>query len=58
MINLGVARIWARRVTLPDAPSSGFGQRMIAMSVKSDLNGTIERDWRPEGLTATLAFPA
>jgi PAS domain S-box-containing protein len=42
----------------PDAPSSGFGQRMIAMSVKSDLNGTIERDWRREGLTATLTFPA
>ena len=41
----------------PDAPSSGFGQRMIAMSVKSDLGGTIERDWRPDGLTATLTFP-
>ena len=41
----------------PDAPSSGFGQRMIAMSVRSDLNGTIERDWRPDGLTATLTFP-
>ena len=40
-----------------DSPSSGFGQRMIAMSVKSDLNGTIERDWRPDGLTATLRFP-
>lgn len=37
--------------------STGFGQRMIAMAVKSDLNGTIERDWRPEGLSATLAFP-
>lgn len=42
----------------PDAPSSGFGQRMIAMSVKSDLGGTIERDWRSDGLTATLRFPA
>jgi PAS domain S-box-containing protein len=42
----------------PDTPSSGFGQRMIAMSVRSDLNGTIERDWRPDGLTATLTFPA
>ena len=41
----------------PDAHSSGFGQRMIAMSVKSDLDGTIERDWRPDGLTATLSFP-
>ena len=41
----------------PDVPSTGFGQRMIAMSVKSDLDGTIERDWRPDGLTATLRFP-
>ena len=40
-----------------DVPGSGFGQRMIAMSVKSDLDGTIERDWRPDGLTATLRFP-
>ncbi|MEO6579640.1 MAG: HWE histidine kinase domain-containing protein [Sphingomicrobium sp.] len=38
-------------------PTSGFGQRMIAMSVRSDLDGTIERDWRPDGLTAVLRFP-
>ncbi len=41
-----------------DTTTSGFGQRMIAMSVKSDLGGTIERDWRSDGLTATLRFPA
>ena len=41
----------------PEVPSSGFGQRMIAMSVKSDLSGSIERDWRPDGLTAVLRFP-
>ncbi|MEO5611397.1 MAG: PAS domain S-box protein [Sphingomicrobium sp.] len=40
-----------------DVPSSGFGQRMIAMSIKSDLSGTIDRDWRPDGLTAILRFP-
>jgi PAS domain S-box-containing protein len=40
-----------------EMPSTGFGQRMIAMSVKSDLGGTIERDWRSDGLTATLRFP-
>lgn len=40
-----------------DTTSSGFGQRMIALSVKSDLGGTIERDWRPEGLTVVLSFP-
>jgi PAS domain S-box-containing protein len=40
-----------------EVPSSGFGHRMIAMSVKSDLKGTIERDWRPDGLTAIVRFP-
>ena len=41
----------------PEGTSTGFGQRMIALSVKSDLGGTIERDWRPEGLTVLLRFP-
>ncbi len=36
---------------------SGFGHRMIEMSVKSDLKGTIERDWHAKGFTATLTFP-
>jgi PAS domain S-box-containing protein len=36
---------------------TGFGERMILMSVKSDLNGTLEREWNPEGLTAILRFP-
>lgn len=56
-----ITLVWAEHgvpCEAPDAPSSGFGQRMIAMSVRSDLNGTIEREWRREGLTATLTFPA
>ncbi len=40
-----------------ELPSSGFGQRMIALTVQSDLKGTIERDWRPEGLCAQIRFP-
>jgi PAS domain S-box-containing protein len=40
-----------------DVPSTGFGSRMIALSVKSDLGGTIEREWRPEGLRAVIRFP-
>lgn len=40
-----------------EVPSSGFGQRMIAMSVKSDLEGTIDREWRQEGLRAVIRFP-
>jgi PAS domain S-box-containing protein len=38
-------------------PKSGFGQRMIAMSVKADLNGTVEQDWTQQGLTVTIRFP-
>ena len=55
-----IALVWKEVGTpceAPDVPSTGFGQRMIAMSVKSDLDGTIERDWRPDGLTATLRWP-
>lgn len=40
-----------------DAHSSGFGERMIAMSTRADLRGTVERDWRPEGLVLRLRFP-
>lgn len=40
-----------------EPPDSGFGHRMIAMSVKSDLRGTIQRDWRPDGLRALVQFP-
>lgn len=55
-----ITMVWRELGTPCEAPgsqSSGFGHRMIAMSVKSDLDGTIERDWRPDGLTATLEFP-
>ncbi|MCY7281350.1 MAG: PAS domain S-box protein [Sphingomonas bacterium] len=55
-----IALVWRELGTpceAPETPSSGFGQRMIAMSVKSDLGGTIERNWRPDGLTASLSFP-
>ncbi len=39
------------------ARSTGFGERMIAMSAKSDLQGTVEREWHPKGLIASLRFP-
>jgi PAS domain S-box-containing protein len=41
----------------PNLSSSGFGHRMITMAVQSDLKGTIERDWAPDGLTAKIRFP-
>ncbi len=54
-----VSLVWAEQGPPCPAtvPSSGFGERMIALSVQSDLHGTIERDWRPEGLEIRLRFP-
>lgn len=52
--------VW-REIGPPCARNSqgtGFGERMIAMSAKSDLEGTIDREWHPDGLIATLRFPA
>jgi PAS domain S-box-containing protein len=54
-----VELVWAETgpPCTPNMVSSGFGQRMIAMAVENDLNGVIERDWRPDGLTARIRFP-
>ncbi len=32
----------------------GFGTRLAELSIVGQLGGTIERDWRPEGLHATM----
>lgn len=40
-----------------EVPNGGFGQRMIEMAVKSDLGGSIERQWLDDGLTVTIRFP-
>lgn len=40
-----------------DHDGRGFGTRLIDMSVKSQLDGTIDRDWREEGLALTLRLP-
>ena len=42
-----------------DSPKrSGFGQKMIALSVRHDLAGDLEWEWRPEGLLVRFRFPA
>ncbi len=41
----------------PDVPSSGFGRRMMEMSARADLKGSIAIEIPPEGLMATLRFP-
>ena len=40
-----------------EKPSShGFGQQLIALTAKADLQGNVEFDWRSEGLMATIRF--
>lgn len=36
---------------------SGFGTRVIDASIKAQLNGTLEREWRDEGLHCILRLP-
>ena len=43
--------------TIDAAPSSGFGSSLIDHSVKGNLQGEIERNWRAEGLECTIRFP-
>jgi PAS domain S-box-containing protein len=44
-----------KAIVKPD--HEGFGHQMIALTVKADLQGSIEFEWRPEGLLATLDLP-
>ena len=55
-----VELVWTEQAPgcAPEGMKSGFGERMIAMSAKAELGGSVERDWRPDGLTVTLRFPA
>ncbi|HYE28401.1 MAG TPA: HWE histidine kinase domain-containing protein [Allosphingosinicella sp.] len=36
---------------------SGFGQKMIELSVQHDLAGDLQSEWRPEGLLIRIRFP-
>jgi len=36
---------------------SGFGTKLADLSVVNQLGGTIEREWRPEGLCAVARIP-
>jgi CHASE1-domain containing sensor protein/two-component sensor histidine kinase len=53
---------WAERfagAASPEATAtgSGFGSRLIEVSLKGELSGTIHRDFSAEGLRITLRFP-
>lgn len=36
---------------------SGFGSRLIKLAVEHQLGGTLEQDWRSDGLAATITVP-
>jgi PAS domain S-box-containing protein len=50
---------WAERGGPPVKPTAttGFGSTLIEMSVTRQLGGTIEYDWRPEGLHVQARIP-
>lgn len=51
---------WQEQFTAqPDAstPGAGFGSRLIDVSLKGELSGTMTRDFHAQGLHITLSFP-
>lgn len=54
-----VELVWTEQGPTCDRPEprSGYGAKMIDMSARSDLGGSVEREWRPEGLVFKLRFP-
>jgi two-component sensor histidine kinase len=54
-----VVLTWQER--MDDAPTSpppysGFGTHLSQVTVEHQLGGTIEREWKPTGLSVTIAF--
>jgi two-component sensor histidine kinase len=53
--------VWTERGGPPvvgPPPTEGFGSLLARRSITSDLEGTIEADWSPEGLTIRVTMPA
>lgn len=56
----GVVVDWVERLDgagMEPTLSGGFGSRLIEVSLRAELSGTIERSFTPEGLRITLRFP-
>jgi two-component sensor histidine kinase len=53
-----VVIVWTERggpsVAAPTTKLGGFGSRLLTHSMTSQLNGSVEHDWRPDGLIVTL----
>jgi PAS domain S-box-containing protein len=54
-LNLRWSEIGGPQARAPE--QQGFGTKIIAASVASQLGGEAQFDWRPEGLRCTLAVP-
>lgn len=51
---------WVEQVTTAEPPvakGTGFGSRLIEASLKGELSGTIEREFRADGLGIRITFP-
>jgi len=55
--NAEVVLVWSERggppVTAPAAPT-GFGSKLVARTMSSQLGGSVALDWQTEGLVVTL----
>jgi PAS domain S-box-containing protein len=52
--------LWVERgdpAVVPPAQGGGFGSQLIELSAVRQLGGTVDRDWRPEGLVMTIEVP-
>lgn len=52
--------VWSESDGPPaEAPTEqGFGSRLIAMAIQSQLGGTLVQDWREDGLHAKITIPS
>jgi len=51
---------WVEQATILDPPAAtnaGFGSRLIEASLRGELSGTIEKTYRPDGLSIRISFP-
>jgi len=56
----GVTIVWSEHdgPVAAEPSRSGFGSSLIEMMIERSLGGTVQRDYRPEGLVATFRLPA
>jgi PAS domain S-box-containing protein len=51
--------VWTETGGPPTVPPerTSFGTRLIQLSVRNDLSGDIDKEWRTEGMCATICIP-